>query len=107
MKKPIHPQTCAGEVLMFLAKQEGDWATWGQCFYMPSVQQVFPVGTKEKTQLRFMQKLQRLGLVGGCDCGCRGDYAPTPEGLKFLADECFIGEQELGRWEKEKFMWGY
>jgi len=106
-KKPYHPHTTAGEILMFLAKQDGTWSTWGPGFYMPSVQGVLPIGTSEKLQFRYMRFLQYKGLVGGCDCGCRGDYAPTTKGLEFLANECFYGEQELKRWKDNNFMLGY
>lgn len=107
MNKPTHPTTKAGKVLMFLANQDGRWATWGTSFYMPTVQGVFPVGTSEKLQFRFMRKLQHLGLVGGCDCGCRGDYAPTKAGLAFLANECVVGEGEVSRWERENLPLAY
>lgn len=106
-EKPYHPTTLAHKVLMFLANQDGKWATWGPSFYMPSVQAVMPVGTTPKIQRRYMRMLQYKGLVGGCDCGCRGDYAPTMKGLEFLAKDCLIGEQELLRWKKENFMLGY
>jgi hypothetical protein len=102
-KKPIHPTKLVTEVLLFLAHQDGRWATWGKGYYMPSVQQVFKVGTTTKAQLKFMQKLQKAGLVGGCDCGCRGDYVPTQAGLELLAKDCISGQQELERWNKEKF----
>lgn len=104
---PIHPSTVTGAVLLFLAHQDGKWATWGPGLYMPTVHSVFRVGTLEKTQLRFMQKLQRKGLVGGCDCGCRGDYVITQKGLNFLANECISGEQEKARWERENIGFGY
>lgn len=107
MNKPTHPKSITGEILMFLANANGKWATYGCSFYMPTVQSVFRVGTKEEVQLRFMQGLQRKGLVGGCDCGCRGDYTPTPKGLDFLANECFYGEREKIRWEKEGHSFGY
>lgn len=107
MNKPVHPKSFTAQVLMFLAHQNGTWSTWGPCFYMPSVQAVFPVGTSEQVQFRFMRRLQSLGLVGGCDCGCRGDYAPYHKGLVFLANECTYGEQELARWEKEQYPLGY
>lgn len=29
MTKPIHPKTITGQALMFLAHQNGTWATWG------------------------------------------------------------------------------
>ena len=105
--KPVHPATLTGRVLMFLAHTDGTWTTWGPSIYMPSVQQVFPVGTTEKTQFRFMRFLQYKGLVGGCDCGCRGDYALTPEGLDFLANECLCGNQEKVRWIKENLPFAY
>jgi len=92
---------------MFLAHQDGKWCTYGPSFYMPSVQAALPVGTSEEIQFRFMRRLQTLDLVGGCDCGCRGDYAPTEKGLKFLANECATGEQELERWKREGHSLGY
>lgn len=107
MNKPMHPNNITGEILLFLAKNDGEWCTWGKCFYMPTVQGVFRVGTKEKTQLRFMQILQRKGFVGGCDCGCRGDYTPTEKGLQYVAEQCISGEGELKRWQREKFSYGY
>jgi hypothetical protein len=105
--KSTHPTTLTGSVLMFLANQDGKWATWGPSFYMPTVQAVLPVGTKEEVQFRFMRRLQTLGLVSGCDCGCRGDYTPTFKGMVFLATECFYGEREQVRWEKEGYGYGY
>jgi hypothetical protein len=107
MNKPIHPTTVTGEVLLFLAHQDGKWATWGSAFYMPTVQSVFPVGTTEATQLRFMQNLQRKRLVGGCDCGCRGDYVPTRAGLRHLANECHNGEIEVARWLRNGLLRGW
>jgi hypothetical protein len=107
MEKPFHPKTVTGQVLMFLAHQDGTWATWGPSFYMPSVQAVFRIGTSEKAQFRFMRRLQEAGLVRGCDCGCRGDYTPTRQGLEFLANECFKGELESERWKKENRSFGY
>ncbi len=29
LEKPLHPETMTGEILMFLAHQDGTWATWG------------------------------------------------------------------------------
>lgn len=107
MDKPLHPETLTGKILMFLAHTDGKWATWGPSFYMPSVQQVFPIGYKAESQRDLMAALQKEGLVGGCDCGCRGDYALTPKGLDYLANECSYGEQERRRWEREKHPFGY
>ena len=74
---------------------------------MPSVQQVFPIGTTAEDQLSFMQKLQKEGLVGGCDCGCRGDYAITEWGLKALAQDSESGEQEAREYLKMNYPFGY
>lgn len=106
-KKPHWPVSLAARLIYFLAQQNGKWCTWGCSINMTSVQQVFAVGTKEKVQQRYMRILQKLDLVGGCDCGCRGDYAPTWAGLEFLANECVSGEQELKRWRENNFSTGY
>jgi len=105
--KPYHPTNLTCKILMFLAGNNGTWCTWGQGFYMPSVQQVFPVGTSEMDQLKYMQNLQNEGLVSGCNCGCRGDYTPTEKGLEFLASDSVKGEQERKRYYKEVNTFGY
>lgn len=107
VKKPYHPTNLMHEILMFLGKQEGRWSTWGCSYYMPTVQSVFPVGTKPEVQQRYMRFLQTKGLVGGCGCGCRGDYAPTAEGLLSLALDSDSGLHEFKRWEKNRFSLGY
>ena len=101
LDKPFHPETLTGQILMFLARMDGKWCTWGTSYYMPSVSQVFPIGTSAKVQLRFMQTLQRKNLVSGCDCGCRGDYTVTEKGLDFLANSSKSGRQERERYERE------
>lgn len=40
-----------------------------------------PAGTPGKLQLAKMRMLHRAGLVGGCTCGCRGDWEITDKGL--------------------------
>jgi len=107
MELPIHPTSLNTQILMFLARQKGDWCTYGTSFYVNSVQQVFPIGTSEDDQLSFMQDLQRRGLVGGCDCGCRGDYTITPKGLEMLALDCIQGRNEKETYLKEGFSFGY
>lgn len=107
MGKSYHPTTKAAQVLMFLANQKGKWSTWGPSFYMPTVQAVLPVGTSDKVQLRYMQKLQRLGLVSGCNCGCRGDYSPTTEGLVYLGNDSKNGEQIAKEWIQNRYWTGY
>lgn len=45
-----------------------------------SVLNAMPEGTPEKLALAKMKMLVRRGWVGGCTCGCRGDFHLTPEG---------------------------
>jgi hypothetical protein len=66
---------------------------------MPSVQQVFPAGTSEILQYRFMRMLQTKGLVGGCNCGCRGDYTLTLKGLELLSGDCNLSPDDLNKWK--------
>lgn len=107
MNKPVHPPTLTGQILMFLVLQKGTWATYGTGYYMPSVQSVFPVGTSKELQFRFMRRLQSLGLVGGCDCGCRGDYAPLEAGLEYLEDSSLQGLNEVHNWRQGRYSLGY
>jgi hypothetical protein len=72
-------------ILKELAKHQGRWTTWGDKEYsMPNIQlRTYPNSSK-KIWLSKMKKLIKKGLVGGCDCGSRGDYEITDEGLDFL-----------------------
>lgn len=83
----VHPVTVTWQVLMFLKGLDGQWATHGLSMYMPSVQQVFRVGTSEETQARFMSLMLSKEIITGCDCGCRGDYEILDAGLEFLYKE--------------------
>lgn len=69
-------------ILEFLAKHQGEWSTWGTGYHMPTVQDAMPPGTPKKLQLAKMRSLHKRGLVGGCTCGCRGDWEITNKGLE-------------------------
>lgn len=45
---------------------------------------LFPVAAPNKVVRAKMRSLYKRGLVGGCDCGCRGDFEITDKGLTFL-----------------------
>lgn len=79
-------------ILKFLAKYQGRWSTWGEGYVMPTVQDAMPKGTPEKLQLAKMRSLHKRELVGGCPCGCRGDWEITDKGLEL------IGEQRTKRY---------
>ncbi len=40
-----------------------------------------------KLQRAKMTMLMNRGLIGGCDCGCRGDYEITNKGLALIGVE--------------------
>ena len=71
-------------ILEFLAQHQGKWSTWGKGYSMPTVQDAMPPGTPEKLQLAKMKQLHKRGLIGGCTCGCRGDWEITDTGLAFI-----------------------
>lgn len=75
------------DVLRFLAKHQGEWATWGDTISMPTVQSAMPPGTPEKLQLAKMKIIHNAGFVGGCCCGCRGDFEITDAGLARIGVE--------------------
>lgn len=62
-------------ILVFLeGLPEGVWATWGDGYSMPTVQDAMPPGTPPKVQRAKMAALIKMKLVEGCPCGCRGDF---------------------------------
>lgn len=75
-------------ILNFLAEHQGRWSTHGESWHiMPSVQDAMPPGTPLKLQLAKMRQLHKRGLVGGCTCGCRGDWEITDKGLALIGKE--------------------
>lgn len=80
--RPQRKDISTAAVLRFLAQHQGRWATWGSDgAAMPSVTAAMPPGTPPTLQLAKMRQLYRAGLVGGCPCGCRGDWEITDSGL--------------------------
>ena len=47
-----------------------------------SVMNAFPKGTSTLRARAIMKKMDKIGLVKGCHCGCRGCYQLTPDGRK-------------------------
>lgn len=78
------------EVLKYLSLRQGSWTClWYGHFKEsdPSVSDVYysmPEGTPQKVALAKMKALYKRGLVGGCGCGCRGDFEITDKGLELL-----------------------
>jgi hypothetical protein len=84
-------------VLEYLAKHQGCWSClFGLRFYpgdsvvdrnLPFDERgemIVPPGTPDKVMHAKMKSLYRRGLVGGCDCGCRGDWEITDKGLALI-----------------------
>ena len=70
-------------ILAFLASLGGKWGAWYPG-WENSVMQAMPANTPEKVAVRKMAGLIKRGLVGGCPCGCRGDYELTDKGRALL-----------------------
>lgn len=70
-------------ILELLLKSGPHWCNWyfGDEY---DVRNAMPPGIPEKLILAKMKNLIRRGLVGGCDCGCRGDFVITPKGKAYL-----------------------
>jgi hypothetical protein len=78
-------------VLEFLSLHQGHWETHGdrsertsEWSRIPTVSDAMPPGTPFKLQLAKMRQLHRREFVGGCTCGCRGDWEITDKGLAFI-----------------------
>jgi hypothetical protein len=61
-------------LLSYLAERQGSWT---MAWELP-----WPDGTPQKVKLAKMRNLNDKGLVGGCPCGCRGDFEITDKGLE-------------------------
>lgn len=57
--------------------------------YVNDVYYAMPEGTPEKLALAKMKQLHKRGLVGGCPCGCRGDFEITDRGIEFIGKKRF------------------
>lgn len=76
-----------GPILRFLAGLK-EWATHGEWSgSMPTVERAMPEGTPVKLQVAKMVMLKKRGLVGGCGCGCRGDWEITDKGREWLEEK--------------------
>lgn len=72
-----------GPILELLAEQPGKWFTW-YGGYDNSLSPAFPAGCPDGLVRAKMAMLIRRGLVGGCTCGCRGDFEITDKGMEVL-----------------------
>lgn len=56
-----------------------DWGDWSIANQFPEINQ-----SNERVLLRKMSRLVVRGYVGGCDCGCRGDFYLKDKGRTLL-----------------------
>lgn len=81
-------------ILEFLAGNQGHWTMifgrkfswWGSDGMSDPLHEAdpWPKEMPEKLALSKMRSLHRRGLVGGCPCGCRGDFEITDKGLALI-----------------------
>lgn len=82
-------------ILEFLYPQQGSWTMlWDDntfsCWINLDDKEVrkyvdiVPAGTPNKVLRAKMRSLVRRDLIGGCDCGCRGDFEITDKGLALI-----------------------
>lgn len=80
-------------ILNYLADRQGEWTSlWFRYFEtkdpnIGDVHYAMPKGTTEKVARAKMKSLYRRKLIGGCTCGCRGDFEITDKGLKLIGRE--------------------
>ncbi len=77
-------------ILNYLSERQGRWTSlYGQEFstHIDGVWHkaaIFPEGTPDKVVWAKMRALHKRLLVGGCPCGCRGDFEITDKGLALI-----------------------
>lgn len=82
------------KVLQYLSDKQGKWTCiWYRHFVkLPEddVSYAFPIGYSEILQMTIMRRLYRKKLIGGCTCGCRGDFEITDEGLALIGVDRYV-----------------
>lgn len=80
-------------ILEYLSLFQGQWTSlWNGHFKnspdpVNDVYYAMPPNTPTKVALAKMKSLYKRGLVGGCACGCRGDFEITDKGLEFIGQK--------------------
>lgn len=82
------------KILNFLYYFQNEWMSWaGDEFWVKfnhgstiKITVFRHISDKEQKKRLFKEMLDR-GFSGGCDCGCRGDFCITDEGLDFIGRE--------------------
>ena len=76
-------------ILELLAAHQGQWSFWNDnTLSFPNEghkeYEIVPVGFPLKILHAKFKKLMKRGFIGGCACGCRGDFEITDKGLEFI-----------------------
>jgi hypothetical protein len=77
-------------ILELLAKNPTQWHNW--CWTEWNVTEAMPPGIPPKLALAKMRRMIRRGVVGGCPCGCRGDFVITEKGLAEISSHNARGD---------------
>lgn len=78
-------------LLEMFARHQGQWAFWwNSCEFSwghgdeQTKETPLPDSVPYKVLHAKLKSLYRRGLIGGCDCGCRGDFEITDKGLEAI-----------------------
>lgn len=86
-------------ILNVLADYQGQWAFWysndelgfrkdPNDYHSEQIRiNILPPETPHKLFHSKMKSLHKRGLIGGCVCGCRGDFEITDKGLALIGRE--------------------
>lgn len=97
MRLKVYNQVIAKFVLEYLYHRQGSWTCLWYLYFKNNynslngrgeqvcdVAEAMPLEWSDRKKLALMKVLYKNGLVGGCDCGCRGDFEITDKGLLYL-----------------------
>jgi len=74
------------EVLHYLAKNQGKWNMFFEIEHELGIEPRSGCGPNKRHAVT-LRKLYKSGMIGGCICGCRGDFDITDKGLEFIGIE--------------------
>lgn len=83
--------TCIDKLLNLLYFTQSKWAFWDNDTFQFSSSQgerltikVFQDNYPTRRKLALFRLAQAKGFIGGCSCGCRGDFEITDSGLNYI-----------------------
>ena len=94
VRKSDSDEVALRKILNFLYYFQNEWMFWAGDEFWVNINKrttikirVFEHVSDEEQKKRIFREMLDRDFSGGCDCGCRGDFCITDQGLDFIGKE--------------------